>query len=70
MDDEKREWLLALGNEQEWRRFMMDRVVKISDDVEKMRAWNLVFRVGASALFSILLASVSAYFEWQLNQLH
>ncbi len=59
MNDDKLESLLE--NEREWRRFVITRIERMSDEnveivqqIAAIKVWSIIFRVAGSALFAVL----------------
>lgn len=56
-----------LDNEREWRRFLIKQVGKIEEDfnyvakeIERIKVWNLVFRMIGGAVFALILIWVES----------
>lgn len=59
-----------LDNEREWRRIIYadvqkikEQAVAIKNDVEGLRAWNLVFRAAGATLFGLLFAYIKTVLD-------
>lgn len=59
MDDGQLDTLLE--NEREWRRYVIERVERMSSDTSELgrqiaaiKVWSLVFRIAGSAIFAVL----------------